>query len=69
MTRDDNNIEAVEEIGNIMVAPPVLQRPLRNKLQATEHNINRSSWYLLEKKGGGINILSSGTFWATWGEF
>ena len=30
-------------LANIMVAPPVLQRRLRNKLQATERYMNRSS--------------------------
>ena len=43
--------------GNIIVATPVLQRPLQNKQQATERYINRSSWYLFRMhcKTGGSN--------------
>ena len=36
----------IGQVGNIMVASLFLQRPLRNKLQATERFINHSSWFL-----------------------
>ena len=36
------------ESGNVMVAPPVLQRPLRNRLNKGYRKLHteRSSWYL-----------------------
>ena len=41
---------------------PVLQRPLRNKVQATERYANRSSWYLCSnthcKRGSNHDITA-----------
>ena len=49
---------------NIMVAPTILQRPLRNKVQATERYIYRSNLYLFRstrcKNGGAIILLQLG---------
>ena len=38
---------------------PILQRPLRNKLQTTERYINRSSWYLFHNWRVGVGTLIS----------